>query len=73
MSEPIGPAQGASPEVERRIVVDRQRVVARATNRVLVTNDDGIDAPGIAHLAHALAAEFDVTVAAPVTAACSAW
>jgi 5'-nucleotidase len=65
VSEPIGPAQGASPEVERRIVVDRQRVVARATNRVLVTNDDGIDAPGIAHLAHALAAEFDVTVAAP--------
>ena len=55
----------SSPEVERRIVVDQQPVGVPATVRVLVTNDDGIDAPGIAHLAHALAKEFDVTVAAP--------
>ena len=33
--------------------------------RVLVTNDDGVDAPGISYLANALAREFDVTVAAP--------
>jgi 5'-nucleotidase len=59
------PERGPSPEVDRRIVVDRQPVVAPETIRVLVTNDDGIDAPGIAHLAHALAGEFDVTVAAP--------
>jgi 5'-nucleotidase len=56
----------SSPEVERRIVVEqRQPVVAEERIRVLVTNDDGIDAPGISHLAHALAGEFDVTVAAP--------
>ncbi len=34
-------------------------------SRVLVTNDDGIDAPGIAVLAQALATRFDVIVAAP--------
>ena len=60
---PVAP--GPSPEVDHRIVVDHQPVDARETIRVLVTNDDGIDAPGIAHLAHALADEFDVTVAAP--------
>ena len=59
------PTRGPSPEVDRRIVVDSQPVETHDTIRVLVTNDDGIDAPGIAHLAHALAAEFDVTVAAP--------
>ena len=58
-------AQGPSPEVDRRIVVEHQPVVAGETIRVLVTNDDGIDAPGISHLAHALAAEFEVTDAAP--------
>ena len=56
----------SSPEVDRRIVVEqRQPVVAEDRIRVLVTNDDGIDAPGIRHLAHALANDFDVTVAAP--------
>jgi 5'-nucleotidase len=54
-----------SPEVDRRIVVERQRTVPAGGVRVLVTNDDGVDAPGISHLAHALAREFDVTVAAP--------
>lgn len=33
--------------------------------RILVTNDDGIDAPGIAMLARALAERHDVVVAAP--------
>lgn len=33
--------------------------------RILVTNDDGIDAPGIAALARALATHHDVVVAAP--------
>ncbi|XVV14320.1 5'/3'-nucleotidase SurE [Actinoplanes sp. CA-131856] len=38
--------------------------------RILVTNDDGIDAPGLRHLARALAREgHDVVVAAPVTEA----
>src|SRR5689334_14937253 len=55
----------SNPEVDHRIVVERQPVEVPETVRVLVTNDDGIDAPGIAHLAHALAEEFDVTVAAP--------
>ena len=55
----------SNPEVDHRILVEQQPVEAPETVRVLVTNDDGIDAPGIAHLAHALADEFDVTVAAP--------
>ncbi len=33
--------------------------------RVIVTNDDGIDSPGLRHLAAALADDFDVVVAAP--------
>ena len=55
----------ASPEVESRIVVERNSTVPQGGVRVLVTNDDGFDSPGIFHLAHALAREFDVTVAAP--------
>ena len=31
----------------------------------MITNDDGVDAPGIFHLADALATAFDVTIAAP--------
>jgi 5'-nucleotidase len=56
---------GRSPEVESRVVVSPQATVPRRATRVLVTNDDGIDSPGIARLAAALATEFDVTVAAP--------
>jgi 5'-nucleotidase len=56
---------GTSPEVDRRIVVERQETVPEGAVRVLVTNDDGFDAPGIGHLAKALSREFDVTVAAP--------
>jgi 5'-nucleotidase len=61
----VSDAHGPSPEVDRQIVVDRKDVVPSTGARVLVTNDDGIDAPGICHLALALASEFDVTVAAP--------
>jgi 5'-nucleotidase len=53
------------PEVAARIVVDAEPVQPGPNPRVLVTNDDGIDSPGIIHLARALAARFDVTVAAP--------
>ena len=35
--------------------------------RVIVTNDDGIDSPGLRMLAAGLADEFDVVVAAPAT------
>jgi 5'-nucleotidase len=35
--------------------------------RVIMTNDDGIDSPGLLLLAEELAAEFDVVVAAPAT------
>ena len=54
MTEPKTP----TPQVERRIVVDRPPVVARGLERVLVTNDDGFDALGIRVLAQALAREF---------------
>lgn len=54
-----------NPKVDGRIVVEPPPVVAEGPRRVLVTNDDGVDAPGIRALAHALAREFDVTVAAP--------
>ena len=55
------------PEVDATVVVAPERIVETTSGpaRVLVTNDDGIDAPGIAHLARVLAEEFDVTVAAP--------
>ena len=61
MSEP----EGLNPEVEGRIVVDPKETVQRGRSRVLITNDDGVDAPGILHLADALATDFDVTIAAP--------
>ncbi len=36
-----------------------------ASYRILVTNDDGIDAPGIAALVHELAKRAEVLVVAP--------
>jgi 5'-nucleotidase len=54
-----------NPRLEERIVVERPPVVAGGPKRLLITNDDGVDAPGIRVLALALAREFDVTVAAP--------
>lgn len=56
---------GQSPHLEQRIVVERPSVVPKGPKRVLVTNDDGVDAPGLRVLAEALAGDFDVTVAAP--------
>jgi 5'-nucleotidase len=56
---------GRNPEVEGRIVVDPKETVRRGETRVLITNDDGVDAPGILYLADALATDFDVTIAAP--------
>ncbi len=59
------PSGDAQVEVEAQVVVDPPRVVASDGRRVLVTNDDGIDSPGIACLVAALTPHFDVTVAAP--------
>ena len=58
-------AGGRNPKIEGHIVVDPKETVRRGHKRVLITNDDGIDAPGILHLANALATDFDVTIAAP--------
>jgi 5'-nucleotidase len=45
----------------------------RTTVRILVTNDDGIEAPGLSHLARALTdAGYDVFVAAPLDEASGA-
>lgn len=65
MSTPTAASAGVSPQIESQVVVTPQAIVAGHATRVLVTNDDGIDSPGIACLARALAADFDVTVAAP--------
>ena len=44
-----------------------------SSERILITNDDGIDAPGIRWLAKALQrAGHDVVVAAPLTEAAAA-
>ena len=51
----------------RRIDVDTREPEAQPgrRHRVLVTNDDGIESPGLRRIAAALATEFDVVVAAP--------
>lgn len=54
---------GAIPEMQARVVVDANDTTRH--RRLLVTNDDGVDAPGILELANVLSTEFDVTVAAP--------
>lgn len=46
-------------------VIDEHRVRTRAHPRVLVTNDDGIDSPGIELLARRLNQDFDTVVVAP--------
>jgi len=46
-------------------IVDERPQPRAGTPRVVVTNDDGIDSPGLHALARALADEFDVVVAAP--------
>lgn len=49
------------------VVVDARVAGRPAHARILVTNDDGIDSPGIRRLAKALADEFEVLVVAPST------
>lgn len=68
MSEPVATPDEPERQVEAQVVVASQSTVPRDVTRVLVTNDDGIDSPGIIRLVEALvAAGFDVTVAAPST------
>lgn len=55
----------SGPESAERIAVERVPVIEPGDTRVLVTNDDGVESPGILHLADALAELFDVTIAAP--------
>lgn len=52
-------------KVEAQVVVPSKPTVPSHPPRVLVTNDDGIDSPGITCLVEALTPHFDVTVAAP--------
>jgi hypothetical protein len=54
---------------ERELEVDARPTVRHGPCRVLVTNDDGIDAPGLQLLAHALAANHEVVVGAAPSAA----
>jgi 5'-nucleotidase len=49
------------------LVATAARAGAPPRPHVLITNDDGIDAPGIAALVEALAADFRITVCAPAT------
>lgn len=51
----------------KRIDVDTRQVEVPpgGRHRILVTNDDGIESPGLRRIATALAAEHDVVVAAP--------
>jgi 5'-nucleotidase len=58
---PARSGDGRSIEVER----PPRRRRDPLTCRVLVTNDDGIDAPGLWHLARALRDDVEVVVAAP--------
>lgn len=56
-----------NPETVDRVVVDVRPSSPSPRPHVLVTNDDGISSPGIRPLAHALAGDLDVVVAAPAT------
>jgi len=60
-------ADAVVPETRGQIVVDTEATSPRPHRRLLITNDDGVDAPGILELANVLSPEFDVTVAAPST------
>ena len=50
---------------EQALVVDDQVTRRRKHPRLLITNDDGIESPGIRAMASALAAEFEIIVVAP--------
>jgi 5'-nucleotidase len=62
--DPDGPTQGR-PTVEVDRAASEGRALDGATCRILVTNDDGIDSPGLRLLAHTLADAAQVVVAAP--------
>jgi 5'-nucleotidase len=65
--EGVTRTDAASVRGEERDVleVDARPTPRRGPCRVLVTNDDGIDAPGLRLLARTLAADHEVVVAAP--------
>lgn len=53
------------PDPAEPLVVDAAERPPAAAPRVLVTNDDGVDSPGLHRLAIALAESFETVVAAP--------
>lgn len=61
---PLGQGIDTDPE-PAQVVVDRHRPRPSKEPRILLTNDDGVESPGLRRLAHALAQDFEVTVAAP--------
>ncbi len=62
------PSPDDAPQVPTdRLVVDERPRPRSHTPRILVTNDDGFESPGIIELARSLAETFDVVVAAPDT------
>jgi 5'-nucleotidase len=63
MTDPEGPSVRGEDRDE--LEVDARPTRGRGRCRVLVTNDDGIDAPGLALLARTLAADHEVVVVAP--------
>lgn len=50
---------------ETALIVDNELRGATAQPRLLITNDDGIESPGLHALARRLAGEFDIVVVAP--------
>jgi 5'-nucleotidase len=59
------PRTVGDPTVWDRVVVDEQLQAPPVDPLLLITNDDGIDAPGLRGLARRLAEDFDVLVVAP--------
>jgi 5'-nucleotidase len=58
-------ADDAAPGPDTELEVDTRPNPPRGRCRVLVTNDDGLEAPGLHGLARTLAADHEVLVAAP--------
>lgn len=52
-------------DTAERVVVDEHEIAPGPDPRLLLTNDDGIDSPGLQQLAMRLGRDFDVVVAAP--------
>jgi 5'-nucleotidase len=53
------------PQPGERVVVEERLSQPDPRPRILMTNDDGINSPGLRALAHVLAEDYDVVVAAP--------